>query len=158
MNSTLEKRIEVACSIEHAFSTFTQKVDLWWPRGHRKFKDSRLSLESSVGGCLVERSRAGEEFRIGEVLVWEPPERLSYAWYPGSPQSPTRVDIYFRAASAERTLVEVVHQEGASGLGDTWTDRVVLFNRGWTAVLDALALSVAGVQENERSDASEGEK
>jgi uncharacterized protein YndB with AHSA1/START domain len=93
-------------------------------------------LESGVGGRFVERSPSGEEAKLGEVLLWEPPQRLSYSWFPGAIDKPTRVDVSLAHSGAE-TLVEILHSEGDSSLGDAWPERVRLFERGWTSVLAA---------------------
>jgi uncharacterized protein YndB with AHSA1/START domain len=126
--------VRVRCSIGHAFAVFTQGVDTWWPKGHRRFADSRLVLEARVGGRFFERSTGGEEAALGEVLACEPPHSISYSWRPGAIDQPTRVDIRFTQEGAE-TVVHVVHSEGESGLGEAWPERVVLFERGWQIVL-----------------------
>jgi hypothetical protein len=47
---SLERILRVRCPLDHAFAAFTQEVDLWWPRRHRRYEDSRLVLEAEVGG------------------------------------------------------------------------------------------------------------
>ena len=70
----LEKEIRVACSREHAFAVFTSRIDVWWPRGHRRFGESELRLEPFVGGRFFERAANGEEFDLGAVRIWEASE------------------------------------------------------------------------------------
>jgi uncharacterized protein YndB with AHSA1/START domain len=95
-----------------------------------------LVLEAEVGGRFFERASSGEEAELGTVLVCEPPHRISYTWRPGAITEPTRVDIHFQRQGGE-TVVEVLHSEADSKLGDAWPERVALFTRGWTHVLAA---------------------
>ncbi|MEZ4439278.1 MAG: SRPBCC domain-containing protein [Polyangiaceae bacterium] len=147
MNTPLERRIEVRCSVAHAFATFTERVDLWWPPSHRRFSDSHLVLEGRVGGRFYERAPSGSEAELGEVLIWEPPQRLRYSWWPGADDRPTEVDVLFRAAG-EVTVVEVIHREASSGLGPRWPERVKRFEAGWGAVLPALKRAIEDAIED----------
>jgi uncharacterized protein YndB with AHSA1/START domain len=131
------KSIRVSCSISEAFVTFTQRVDLRWPKSHRRFDESDLILEPCVGGRFFERSTSGEEARLGEVIICDPPSRLSYTWYPGAISAPTRVDVVFEP-DADETVVHVTHSEGQSALGDQWPRRAKRFDEGWDAVLPLL--------------------
>lgn len=142
MNRELRRTIRVRCPVAQAFAAFTEHVDLWWPRGHRRFDGSQLRLEAQVGGRFYERAPAGDEVRLGEVLLCDPPNRILYSWYPGAAGEPSEVDIRFVDEGAQ-TRVEVIHSEGPGGLGDAWPERAVLFERGWSAVLPALASFVA---------------
>lgn len=138
MSEPLRRTVRVRVPVAHAFDTFTSRLDLWWPPGHRRFKASRLFLEARVGGRFFERSDTGEEARLGEVLHCEPPHRITYTWFPGALTAPTEVDVRF-TEHGEHTVVEVTHAEGRSGLGEAWPQRVELFGRAWAHVLPAFA-------------------
>ncbi|MEM6733862.1 MAG: SRPBCC domain-containing protein [Myxococcota bacterium] len=134
MNPPIRKELELNCGIEHAFETFTRRIDTWWPPSHRFEPGSEVLLEGKVGGRFLER--VGEKERVhGEVVRWEPPHRLSYTWRPGSDVGPTTVDIEFHELGSDRTRVEVHHREGESGLGKDWPERAKRFDRAWDAVL-----------------------
>lgn len=135
MKRSLRREIRVRCSQRHAFEVFSAKIDLWWPPGHRRFDASELRLEAGVGGRFYERAATGEEHALGEVLVWEPPERLAYTWWPGAVDGPTRVEVRF-APDGDHTLVEVTHREADT---TAWDQRVALFERSWSTVLGAYA-------------------
>jgi uncharacterized protein YndB with AHSA1/START domain len=135
--------VRLRCSVAHAFQTFTDRVDVWWPPGHRRYQGSRLVLEAQVGGRFYERAPTGEEMELGQVLACEPPHSISYSWRPGALAQPTRVDLRFEPEGAE-TVVHVLHSEGGSQLGPAWPERARLFERGWQHVLTALAGHVAG--------------
>ena len=135
--------MRVRCSLEHAFATFTARLDLWWPRGHRRFEDGRLALEPRVGGRFFDRSPDGAEAVLGQVVLWEPPRALVYTWKPGSITEPTTVEVRF-VAEGDHTRVDVLHREGDAALGAQWLERVALFTRGWGAVLPAFAAAAEG--------------
>jgi len=137
MNEPLVKRVRVRCNIERAFEAFTDQVNIWWPLGHRRLDGARLVLETKIGGRFFERSDAGKEFQLGEILKCDPPMGLSFTWALGAISKPTRVDIDFEQ-DGEDTIVCVTHSEAESALGEVWPQRVVLFTKGWTSVLDAL--------------------
>ena len=135
-NEPIRKRVRVRCSVAHAFATFTDRIDLWWPSSHRILAVSSLRMEARAGGRFYERTAAGEEARLGEVVHWEPPSRVVYTWYPGAIELPTRVEVRF-TADGDFTIVDVVHAEGDSRLGDQWTSRAQRFERAWQQVLPA---------------------
>lgn len=137
MTDPLVREIALACPPERAFRAFTEHVDLWWPRSHRRYgPDSRLTLETAVGGRLVERGPQGD-WTMATVVAIDPPHRLVLDWFPGSPTAPTRVEITF-AASESGTLVTIMHTAPTAASASAWPDRVALFTTGWDAVLPAL--------------------
>lgn len=136
MAEVLVRSIALACPVEHAFEVFVDKVDLWWPRGHRHNRDGVLRLEPRENGALIERARDGSERAMARVTAIEPPTRLELDWYPGASAAPTSVEILF-ARSATGTEITVTHRP----LPDSqsiWPRRVELFTQGWDAVLPAL--------------------
>jgi uncharacterized protein YndB with AHSA1/START domain len=76
------------------------------------FQVIRRLGSSSVraGGRIYERTPAGDEHEWGEVLVWEPPRRLSYLWHLRFDRADaTEVEITFTPAG-DRTTVAIVHR------------------------------------------------
>lgn len=134
MTDILTRTIALACPVDHAFAVFTDKVDLWWPRGHRRSSDASLSFRSDA---LVERAPDGSEWVMGHVTAMEPPTRLALDWFPGSPAAPTSVDIRF-ATTDDGTMITVTHTALSPLAAEVWPKRVVTFTRGWDAVLPAL--------------------
>lgn len=134
--SPLRKHVVVRCSCAHAFATFTEQIDAWWPQSHRKYDDGALTLEAQPGGRFLERSATGEEALLGTVVACEPPRRLVYTWTPGSLTGPTEVEVRFEEREGQ-THVDVIHRVGDAH--DIFTERVALFDRAWTSVLDAFS-------------------
>jgi uncharacterized protein YndB with AHSA1/START domain len=141
-DEVLERRIALSCSPAHAFRVFTTMTDLWWPRHHRRTAAATMVFEPKLGGRLLERGPDGSDWVIGTITSFEPPEHLSFDWFPGSPAAPTTVDIAFREASAG-TEIAITHRALSEGAIAAWPAKVALFERGWDAILPALGRHIA---------------
>lgn len=135
MTEILRREIELACPPARAFAIFTDKVDRWWPSGHRKHRDGTLRFD---GGRLVDQSADGTEWTMATVTAFEPPTRLALDWFPGSPAAPTQVEITFDDAAGDTTLVTVVHRPVTDAARTIWPQKVQMFEAGWSAVLPAV--------------------
>jgi hypothetical protein len=128
---------ELECSAEHAFRTWTERIDAWWPAGHTVSgeHDVRVVLEPRLGGRLLERTASGIEHEWGEITAWEPPARFAYLWYIRRDRADaTDVEITFTPLGPGRARVDILHTAwerlGADGQG--WRDRNT---GGWNGVL-----------------------
>lgn len=139
MIAPVRHEVRLACTPDHAFTTFVARIDRWWPRSHRRFPDGVLTLEPVVGGRIREVSPEGVAAEIGRVEAVERPHLLTYGWQPGAPVGAlTRVRVRFEP-DGDHTWVRVTHEPGDSGLGEQWPERAVRFARAWSEVLPALA-------------------
>ena len=86
------KTVTVACTPEEAFRCFTADFAMWWPGATHsvvayasQFKDKPTAVifEPCISGRIFERTRAGEEYAWGSVLVWQPPTRVAFSFHPG---------------------------------------------------------------------------
>jgi hypothetical protein len=132
----LEFTFEVATSLEHAFRTWTLRIDRWWPSTHSESGDPELTvvLEPRLGGRMYERTRDGIEYEWGQITLWEPPVRLGYSWHiRRPPNESTDVLISFTELAPRRTRVDI-HQTAWERVGPDapdWRDR----NRtAWTSL------------------------
>lgn len=141
-DSILTREISLACAPAHAFAVFVDRIDLWWPRGHRKSKDGRLRFDAGPRGRIVEVAADGSEWTMAAVRAFEPPALLRLDWFPGSPQAPTSVAISFEPRG-DGTLVTIIHDAATPPARELWPQRVALFERGWDTVLPALRDHVA---------------
>ena len=132
MNEILTRTISLNCGVEHAFDVFTSKVDLWWPRSHRKHRDGTLRL---TGDALIDRAPDGTEWTMAVVAEMESPALLRFDWYPGSPATPTSVEVRF-AGDDSRTEIVVTHRPLLE-TKSLWPQKVELFEHGWNTVLPA---------------------
>ena len=133
MDEILTRTIALDCGIEHAFDVFTDKIDLWWPRGHRKHREGTLRI---AGDVLIDRGPDGAEWTMAAITTIEPPSLLRLDWYPGSTGGPTSVEVRF--TGDDRSTEIVVTHRPLPASNSIWPQRVEMFQRGWSTVLPAL--------------------
>lgn len=97
-----------------------------------------MVLETSADGRLLERAPDGTEWILGRVTAFDPPVRLGFDWFPGSPAAPTSVEITFRE-TAGGSEIAIVHRPLSGGAVEAWPGKVALFERGWDTILPAMA-------------------
>ena len=129
---------EVGVPPAQAFDVWTRRCATWWPRSHTMSGDpSAITFEPRPGGRIVERAPGGDH-EWGEVIAWEPPDRLSCLWHPFFDRAEaTEVDITFRAV-ASGTAVRI-EQRGFERLGDAGPPRRARTHQAWSAVTEAFA-------------------
>lgn len=138
MTESLQRSISLKCSKPHAFRVFTEMTDLWWPKTHRRDAQSELILTPTVGGKLVERSKTGDEWTIGNIVDIDPPDLLTFDWFPGAPNAPTHVRITF-AGDNQTSQIDITHTAISDASQDIWPEKVALFNKGWDTILPPFA-------------------
>jgi hypothetical protein len=125
---------DVACSVEHAFTTWTTRIATWWPSDHTVC-GGEVVLEPGPGGRIFERSTDGTEHDWGRITVWEPPSLLAYSWHLGGvAERATDVEIRFLLREDASTRVEIEHC-GWEGLGESaglWRQRNQI---GWDSLI-----------------------
>jgi uncharacterized protein YndB with AHSA1/START domain len=111
----VRREITVDATPERAFEVFTAKFDTWWPRGHKigpvDMQEAVIELEQ--GGRWYERGVDGSETYWGDVLVYDPPRRLTLTWHIGGhwqcEDAASEVDVTF-TPTERGTRVELVHR------------------------------------------------
>jgi hypothetical protein len=136
----LEIELELRCSADHAFATWTERFGLWWPAGHTASGDPEASvhLEPRLGGRIFERAGNGREIDWGEVTVWDPPRRLGYLWHiRRTREAATDVLVHFEdTRDGSRIRIEHTGWERLGDEGPSWRDA----NRGgWAGLLPHFA-------------------
>jgi uncharacterized protein YndB with AHSA1/START domain len=121
----VKKTLMVAASPRKAFDVFTAGFDRWWPRSH-SIGESPLKtavIEGREGGRWYGLLENGREAEWGDVLAWDPPNRLLLAWRIGAdwqydPALLTEVEVLFTPegvgtrVSFEHRLLENMGPEG----------------------------------------------
>jgi uncharacterized protein YndB with AHSA1/START domain len=146
----VRRQITVRATPERAFQVFAGDFGRWWPNTH-KIGAAPLKaavLEPRLGGRWYEIGEDGSECDWGEVLAWEPPERLLLAWRIGGdfradPKLQTEVEVRFIAESAEVTRVELEHRH-LERMGETAEQgrAAVSGEGGWSGLLKIYARAV----------------
>ena len=86
MSARVVVALRVKCAPDRAFEAFTRDIALWW-RPNLAFRTTPRDpgvLAFDGQARLVENLSNGKVFEIGNVLLWDPPERLIFTWRPSS--------------------------------------------------------------------------
>ena len=101
---------------ERAFSVFTEGLDSWFPREYNLLAVdiAERTFEPREGGRIYDRGTDGSECSWGTVLIYEPPERVVFAWaisphwqIEDDDAKVSEVEVRFTEESPERTLGRV---------------------------------------------------
>lgn len=129
--------IDLDCSVEHAFDTYTGRMESWWPLDSHAVetdKVQRCVFEPREGGRIYEVTSEGKEHLWGTVLTCERPTLLVYSWHPGGdPEKPTKVQIRFEPGNDGCTL-SLIH-EGFEILGERGPKARDGYGPGWQYVI-----------------------
>jgi uncharacterized protein YndB with AHSA1/START domain len=137
--------VRMQCSIDRAFQVFTEKMGTWWPLETHSIavdqelgqKAETLKVDPREGGRIEEVLDDGSTRDWGEIVAWEPPQRVVLAWKPNDrPTPPTEVEVRFTSES-NGTLLELEHR-GWDRLGEVSDELRPLYasESGWTMVLE----------------------
>lgn len=133
----------VACSPEHAFRTWTERIDVWWPADHTVsgLDDAVVVLEPRLGGRIYERTPDGGEHDWGEITTWQPPDALGYLWHLRRDRADATDVIIRFLPSGTSTRVEIIHT-GWERLGADAADWRSRNLGGWTSLLPHFTAAV----------------
>jgi uncharacterized protein YndB with AHSA1/START domain len=140
----ITRNVTVHRSADRAFRVFTEQMGSWWPLDTHSVavdqglgqRAETLRVDGRQGGRIEEVLEDGGTRDWGEIVVWEPPHRVVYAWKPNdNPTPPTEVEVRF-TPQGDRTLVELEHR-GWERLGEWAQDLRPLYasGGGWPMVL-----------------------
>jgi hypothetical protein len=132
----VRKTVQVACTPEHAFDTFTGRLYEWWPfETHSPGEGQPVgaTFEPRAGGRVYQTMSGGEENEWATVVAWEPPARFVIDWHvnPNSPS--TELEVRF-LPEGDGTRVELEHR-GWEAYGKDAADTYASYNGGWDTVL-----------------------
>jgi len=129
----IRKEIVVQASQERCFRVFT-RMGSWWPKDHHIGKSPLVDVivEEKVGGRWYSKHEDGSETNTGEVLVWDPVDRLVLSWqisasWQFDPTLRTEVELRFVKVGDKATRVELEHRN-LEGYGDAAESMHKLFS------------------------------
>lgn len=153
MIEPLRLQISLDCGRDHAFATWTERFGRWWPRAHSVSGDpTEIVLEPVLGGRIYERTADGREIDWGEIVVWDPPERLAYWWHIRRDRADaTHVEITFVDTGETASRIEIV-QSGWERLGAdavTWRDAN---QAGWNGLVPHFVAACGPIEPRSRTN------
>lgn len=137
---SIKKELIVETSQAKAFTVFTEKMDLWWPRTHHIGKSPmiELVLEPALNGRWYSRHEDGSEANVGYILKWQPYALIVLAWqingdFQFDPDLITEVEIHFIPEGPQKTRVKFEHRN-LDKLGGG--KAIESMDEGWGQILD----------------------
>ena len=127
------------------FDAFVNHIHEWWPfTGKHSYtfapegtQPKLIQFEPRPGGRFYEIFSNGEQYQIGEIRTWEPPDRFSFTWKGEEYKKSTLVEVSFFETEGQ-TKVSLTHSgweaagvpEYAEGYGAGWAEILGKF-AGW---------------------------
>jgi uncharacterized protein YndB with AHSA1/START domain len=135
------KTVSVRRSPAEAFRLFTEEISAWWPiKNHSRARDAagevtvRVDFETRIGGRIYETLNTGEQREWGEVLAYEPGQRVVFLFQMGRPKEKSgEVEVRFEPLSDTSCLVTLTHSHWER-LGDDAEVMRGRFSGGWNFV------------------------
>ncbi len=142
MYDPLTYTIEVPCDQQHAFETFLNKMESWWPLDTRAMSRmagssvKSLMVEAKLGGKIVETSEDGSEYHWATIRKYDPFGYFSMDFHMGLPADQTGlVAVTFTALSDKSTKVELTHSNW-EGYGDMMDMMYQGYSASWGLIFE----------------------
>lgn len=141
--SPVRRSVTVKAGPKRAFELFTEGFSSWWPKSHSIGATPlrTATIEPRAGGRWYETGEDGNECQWGDVLAWEPPQRIVLAWRIGAnwkydPDLHTEVEVTFVPLSGGGTRVELEHRL-LENMGPKAEEAAAMFDSdgGWGGIL-----------------------
>ena len=125
---TVEKEIFIATAPERVFRAFTEQADL------EQWFVTTAEVEQRIGGRF-NLTWAGEGAVTGEIVAYDPPNRMVFTWDEGPETGITTCEVQFLPHS-DGTLLRLSHT--GWGTGEDWDRLYDGVNGGWVSELQNL--------------------
>ncbi|MGH6734489.1 MAG: SRPBCC family protein [Methyloceanibacter sp.] len=115
--ASVRKTVTVKAGQERAFEVFA--ACRWWQKEHSILASGspqkEVIIEPRVGGRWFERGEDRSECLWGEVLAWDPPNRMVLGWqingnFQFDPNAVSEVEVRFIPEGDDTTRVELEHR------------------------------------------------
>jgi uncharacterized protein YndB with AHSA1/START domain len=139
--------VNVRSELDHTFERFVSTMRAWWPVdpfSAGKQSVEQITLEPREGGRVYETDD-GTTVDWGELVVWDPPNRLVMTW--SETPRPTEVELSLTGLGPTLTRVTVVHRGWEKLTEEELRRDYALpggyrsggYSVGWRQILDRLA-------------------
>lgn len=141
--SPVRRSVTVKASPARAFEVFTSGFSSWWPKTHSigTVPLKTATIEPRAGGRWYETGEDGSECPWGDVIAWEPPQRIVLAWRIGTdwkfdPDLLTEVEVRFVPLASGGTRVDLEHRL-LENMGPKAEETAVMLDSegGWGGIL-----------------------
>jgi uncharacterized protein YndB with AHSA1/START domain len=145
----VRREVTVNATPERAFTVFAERFDTWWPRSHHigAAEMQEAIIEPRAGGTWYEVGVDGSRTHWGDVLVYEPPQRLTLTWHINGnwqcEDAASEIDVTFTPVDGG-THVELVHRHLERHTAPEALRDAVSAEGGWETLLKRYSESVAG--------------
>lgn len=131
----VELALDLKCSVEHAFRTFTAQISDWWPLESHSVEDAqKVIFETHVDGRIYEIGSSGTEHLWGTVLAIETPNLLRFTWHPGRNPDEGYSEVEIRISEdGGGARLKLVHR-GFENLGERSAEIRDQYVPGWKFV------------------------
>ncbi len=137
----VRKRVRVACDVEHAFRTFTEGIETWWPLRtysisvgpNGEHAPEQVVFEQATGGRVYEIAHDGRECNWATILTYDAPHRIVLEWKVNPTAPATEVEVLF-TPDGNGTIVEVEHR-GWDRYAEGGDAARASYDSGWPGVL-----------------------
>lgn len=150
----VRRSVRVRATVARSFEVFTDEIDTWWPAAYHigSSPQKKVVVEGRVGGSIHTEQADGTNSPWAEVLAWEPPHRLVFAWQvsPAFQYEPdlaknSEVEVSFTSAAGGITEVKLEHRGfDRHGDGHEGVRAMVDAEDGWGALLSLFAAKAGG--------------
>lgn len=131
------KSVFVRLPVEAAFRVLFEEINSWWPLATHSVggnKTVSCHIERRIEGRFYEVQEDGTQSDWGQVLVWEPPQRVVFTMHPGRPpELATQVEVTFQP-EADGTRLTLIHTHWER-CGEGAAARRENYDSGWDHVL-----------------------
>jgi hypothetical protein len=123
------------CAPDHAFKTYTSKISEWWDPGYTANPETfeGVTIEPRAGGRIYAMHSDLGEHHWGEVMVWEPGDRLVHTFVLAQEAAdPSEVAVVFTRNETGGTDVHFAHggwRESNAGVREKFSDWPILLDR-----------------------------
>ena len=157
MTDSTTVRLEITVDVprKQAFQVFTEEFDRIKPHAQNLLAVAiaETVFEPHVGGHVYDRGTDGSVCRWGEVLAFEPPDRVVIGWrispqweIETDPSRMSEVEVSFTEITPERTRVDLEHRHlDRHGPGWESVRSAVASDNGWPIYLNRFSQAI-GVQ------------
>lgn len=139
MDSVTES-IYIKAAKAKVFDAFVNHISEWWPfKGKYTYsfapegiQPAQIKFEPSQGGRFYEVFENGQEYQIGEITTWQPPDQLNFTWKGQEYKAPTLVEVFFTQADGH-TKVTLTHSGFAAAGVPEYAES---YGVGWNEIMD----------------------